>query len=256
MFQDILCRFKIGVISLLRDIWGQPSEFKDLKIYPVKLIDSDFFYENVGVLLINKNKIPDKNIIKMSNLAFLYGLCTSFDDIIKVLTNLFKLVLKVENVEFNANENNVFLQTDERIISEQDFDEIRKIILRQNMVPLDETMLDAELEQRLKEAEEFLAKRQGVAPTLEDKIVAYHCLSGMDYEKIKKLTIYQFNKGIERFILIKDYEVYTYPLLKCGEGEKIKSWLSHIEERGMYDHLLMTKEDFEQKTSDSSFKKM
>jgi hypothetical protein len=43
--------------------------------------------------------------------------------------------------------------------------------------------------------------------------------------------------------------------LKCGEGDKVKSWLAHIEERGMYDHLLMSKEEFENKTNDRSFKK-
>ncbi len=53
-----------------------------------------------------------------------------------------------------------------------------------------------------------------------------------------------------------NFEVYTYPLLKCGEGDKVKSWLTHIEERGMYDHVLMSKEEFDRKTNDSSFKKM
>jgi len=85
--------------------------------------------------------------------------------------------------------------------------------------------------------------------TLEERIIAYHCVSGMKYEDIEQLTIYQFNKGLERMQLIKNFEVYTYPLLKGGSTNQIQDWLMHIEERGRYDHLLISESQFSKITN-------
>lgn len=246
----------------LDDVWGNPYNFKNINIYPIKMKDCNNFYEYVTCLTIDKNKIQDIQILRMSYLRFLFfiGLYArddnddNFQYLIEKLEKLLNLVFR-NNVNFYFEEEKIFILVDDIKLNEVHFDKIRKIILKQNLIPINEDNLDPEIERALKEAEEFLSARNN-SPTLEETIVSYHIATGIPYREIKNLTIYQFKKGIERLDLMKTWEVYTYPALKSGESEKIKHWLSHIPEKSIYDGLVMSMEDFDKMTSNSGiFKK-
>ncbi len=234
----------------LNDVFGRPTEYKEIKIYPVKIINILDFYKNIDCLVINKNKVPDIEIIKMSYLYFLYILSHHDPEILEMLFRILDMVLKDQEYQLGFVSEQLILKVNDITINDNEFDNIKNIILKQNLLTVDNT-LDSELQKKYKEAEEFLAKKNKSA-TLEERIIAYHCVSGMRYEDIEQLTIYQFNKGLERMQLIKNFEVYTYPMLKSGSGDKVQDWLSHIETRGMYDHVLMKREEFDSMTSDNS----
>jgi hypothetical protein len=157
------------------------------------------------------------------------------------------MVLRDQEYRLDFENEQLILKVNDIIISDFEFDNIKDIILRQNLLSV-EHILDPELEKRLMEAEEFMSNRNKSA-NLEERIIAYHCVSGMKYEDIEQLTIYQFNKGLERMQLIKNFEVYTYPLIKGGSGDKVSDWLSHIEERGRYDHVLISESEFSKLTN-------
>ena len=53
--------------------FGDPVDFKGLKIKPITVRDSERFLDAVDVFKIEKNKIPDVSIIQMSYLEFLIG---------------------------------------------------------------------------------------------------------------------------------------------------------------------------------------
>jgi len=226
----------------LIDVFGKPTEYKSIKIYPVKIVDILDFYTNVNCLTINKNKIPDVEIIKMSYLLFLFVISHKEPEFLEMLFKILNMVLKDQEFTLGFENEQLIFKVNDIIITDYEFDNIRDIILKQNLLSI-EQILDPQLEKRLKEAEEFMSNKNKSA-SLEERIVAYHCVSGMKYEDIEQLTIYQFNKGLERMQLIKNFEVYTYPLLKGGSGDKIQDWLIHIEERGKYDHLLISESEF------------
>ena len=52
--------------------FDEPIPYKELLIYPVTMKDYLEFHLAVSCLLIDKNSIPDVNIISMSYLRFLY----------------------------------------------------------------------------------------------------------------------------------------------------------------------------------------
>lgn len=242
----------------LTDVWGDPREYKGIKIYPVKMRDCIEFYKNVGCLLYDKNKIPDVKIIKMSYLRFLVELAYSLDEKGDnhnyILTNLRKLLNIVfkEDVHFFGENNQIFIAIKDTVLTESDFEKIRKIICKQNLIRLDNEILDSEVARLLQEAREFLAKKQGATATLEEQIIILFCLSGLPMEQIKELTIYQFNKMLERYAIIKNFEVFSSVLAEYGKGNEIKHFMAHIEERSLLEDVTMSREEFNQITSDST----
>ncbi len=246
----------------LNDVWGDPYNLKGVDIYPIRMRDCKEFYKYITCLTLEKNKSQDIQILRMSYLHFLFfiGLCAKdengkdFQYLIQYLENLLDLVFRTK-INFYFDDDKIFIIVNDIKLNESHFEKIRKIILKQNLIPICEDNLDPEIERALKEAEEFLSVRNN-PPTFSENVVSYHVATGIPYKEIKEETIFEFRKGMERLDLMKTWEVYTYPALKSGEGEKIKHWLSHIPEKSLYDGLVMSMDDFNKITGDSGiFKK-
>ena len=61
------------MIEHIKELYfDEPIPYKELLIYPVTMKDYLEFHLAVSCLLIDKNSIPDVNIISMSYLRFLY----------------------------------------------------------------------------------------------------------------------------------------------------------------------------------------
>lgn len=251
-------------MELLTDIWGEPFNYKDILIYPIKMKDCINFYNSVNCLLLEKNKIPDVQVIKMSYLAFLFALSKQYKNILKLLDNLLYLVLRDQTFKFSYDYNHKFylvINKDIEIngemvnrdifLDEKDFENIRKIILKQNLIKFDNELMDEEVKRALEEAQEFMSgKNKSSQANLEELITAYHCAMGYEYKKIKELTIYQFNKGIQRKALMINFEVLGTALATGMVKGDIPNWLEHIEEKGIYDDVIMSEEEFNKITAD------
>lgn len=243
-------------MSNLNNTWGDPYKYKGVLIHPVQMKYHEKFYQYVNCLLIEKNKIPDVRVIKMSYLRFLFELShTSKEYYIcwKYLTKLLILVFK-HKFHFLFYGEKLFIKVGKRILSEKDFGDIRKIICKQNLVVLNEDLLNPEVQRAINEARNFMAKKEAPA-TIEENVLSFFAATGYEPEKIKELTIYIFNKTMQRLNLMKSWEIFTYPALKSGEINKIPHWLSHVPERGLYDDVTMTEDDFNKKTSDNMYQK-
>lgn len=243
----------------LSSVWGDPYNYKEINIYPVIMSDCINFYQWVSCLMYEKNKSKEIKILKMSYLHFLFYIATKAKDengnsyhfIIHNLESLLKLVFRADEIGYKV-ENDIKLFINDFEIDENDFEDIRQIILKQNLIRIDENILDDEVQQAIQEAREFMANKTRSA-TLEEQIVSYHCLSGVPYDIIKNFTVYQFSKGIERFQIIKNYEVYGSLMAEHGSSKDIQYFLAHIEEKGLYDDVVMSKEDLDKTTAE--FKK-
>ena len=53
--------------------FDKPVKYKGIDIYPIKVKDYYTFINAYDVLTIDKNNIPDVNIIQMSYLFFMFG---------------------------------------------------------------------------------------------------------------------------------------------------------------------------------------
>lgn len=240
----------------LSNIWGDPYKYKGVLIYPVQMKYIDKFYQYINCLLIEKHKIPDVNVIKMSYLRFIFELSYSSQEYYICWRYLKKLLILVFRYKFHFLfiKNKLYIKVKNKILSEQDFDKIRKIICKQNLIVLNEDLLSPEVQRAIKEAREYMLKKETPATT-EENVLSFFAATGYEPEKIKNLTIYIFNKTMQRLNLLKAWEIYTYPSLKSGESDKIKHWLSHIPEKGLYDDVTITEDDFNKKTSDNMYQK-
>lgn len=237
-------------------ILGYPQDFKGLKIYPVRLKNYEYFFNNINCLLYNKNEAQDVEIVKMSYLRFLLLLAYQEEvqsndlTIANQFENILNLCLGVEQIDYEEKNNGVCLILDGIEIPENHFDKIKEIIFEQNMIEKQE-VLNPELKQSMQDAKKYKNKKSNEA-SLEEKIIAYHCETGMSYEDIAELTIFQFNKGLARMDMIKHYHI-----LKTAESsgfvefkEQIPHWLDAIKEKGIFDDVRMSKEEFDKITSD------
>ena len=118
-------------MNSLNSTWGEPYKYKGVLIYPVQMKYMDKLYQYVHCLLIEKNKFPDVRIIKMSYLRFLFELSHGGNDYKicwRLLTKLLILVFK-HKFHFVSKENKIFIKIGNKLLSERDFDEIRKLFV-------------------------------------------------------------------------------------------------------------------------------
>ena len=76
--------------------FGNPVDFKGLKIKPVTVRDAERFLDAVEVFKIEKNKIPDVNVIQMSYLEFLMGMMAMDEECRNAFLWLLSLTLGME----------------------------------------------------------------------------------------------------------------------------------------------------------------
>lgn len=158
---------------------------KDLTISPVVLSDSVIFMTSYGILDIDKNATSDPEVISMPYLKFLTKRVFPFSDAPKqqflniciLCLNIKYPVLKIDNKD------KVYLcdvdkdTEEEKIrISSKEFDDIRKIILYQNLPNFDDSYINPELKERMQEVDELRGKNLET-PSLERRmaIITSHC---------------------------------------------------------------------------------
>lgn len=225
-------------MSEMDNVWGKPTYYKDIPIYPVRMEDAELFYKLATSLNIPKSTIQDPEIIKMSYIKFLIfmpNIEPAFEDVLIRFVTLLKMVFRAETVRFEVNEKQrISVIIDEKLsFRETEFPKIRAIIAEKNLIKLeDEEYINPEFRKKLKEAEEFMAKKAGEVTPLDQRVIAYKCVMKSTYEEIRNMTIYQFTKELERIAHIKESEslkqaVYS-GMISMKENAKIPSWMGII----------------------------
>lgn len=257
----------------MNDVFGEPQPYTvvrdntsyTLNIHPFKLMDYNLYNEYIPLLTINKNVLGLDEAISSSYLKFMLMILpeisidqnTSENDrlnsinsnrefYLKTFYNLIRDIthtdlesIRVEFVTKNREFNRwkVYFFIEGVKYTENDFQKMIKIILSQNGIQQpDFEIYDAELQKELDEANQWMAEKNNGA-TLDEQIFAYHVATGISFAEIKKYTFYQFNKAIDRAIVLKDYEVLK-PLEASGQieikGGKIDHWLAHRSNNNKY----------------------
>ena len=242
----------------LSDVWGNPRIYKNIEIHPIRMGDIELFYQHVQCLLLPKNSIQDAQILKMSYLAFLITVSSMEGNevLLQKLINLLHMILKTKNIKFEFNENGrIFIIVDDtNKLNERDFDKIKTIISEQNLIDLDDDFVNDEVRKAIEDARAFLAKRDNKVASLDQQVVAYHCKTGLEYDKIANLTIYQFNKGLSRFDMISSSEAILAArysgMVEFKDESKIPHWLSHIDEKKKNEDVIINASDFDKKANE------
>lgn len=210
---------KVDIEQLERKYFckNKPVDFKlrcgeIINIYPILVDDWDIFEECYDILTFPKNEIPSAEIISMSYMDFMIQVLFK-EDINQIkLSNIFKICLKEENVRFGFEKDKIILIIcdDNDIIKfkiySKDFDEIKRIILYQNIVGYDDTELSKDIKNLINEY--WKTKNGNIEPlTLEKKMVFLGNELGMLNKDIMKMTYREFSNRFNMAAERMDYEI-------------------------------------------------
>lgn len=249
--------------------FGRPVEYKGLKLEPIVVGDSERFSEAGAVLQIEKNKISDVNIIQMSYLEFLVRLMIEdssvLDDFIEVCNLVFGVQydesLLDNNKDFNPHDllmqklsdditmlyvngwdirfklgNNIIKFIINGVeIDAKDFDDIRRIIMYQNIYDYDENEMSEDFRRVVEQY--YALKNKGIhVPTLEEKIMAVIVTTAYTMEMVEKMPMRSFEALFHASVSKVDYisSKALEPHLK--EGHSIDHWV-YYPEKNKYDGI-------------------
>ena len=241
----------------------KPVPYKNIEIYPVKVKDHDTFYRCINCLTLEKNSIPDKKILKMSYLEYLYHLHIENKEIdyLLLLDYLLHLCLKLddkEKIDYYIDKNNqpVFKIKGETHNSE-DFDEMQEIICKQNLIERPDETIQKEVREKMEEARRIRAEQNGNRPaSFEDTILCLVASTNMSLNATYELPLRKFIKLLERVDAKLHYQIYMTAAMSGFVEFKDKSvtrhWMSDLNKENKNDDVLLDFDAIKSKVSPST----
>ena len=241
--------------------FGQPVQYHGLSIKPVLVKDFYQFNDAKNVLLIDKNKIPDVEIIQMTYLRFLTLMIVENEDMREDFLTILALTLGLKydsekrntsfkpnevlaqqtrkneshfyingwDIAFRIRENETWLQLyvgDDMVeINDSQFDNLKNIILFQNIYDYDDMEMSDDF-RRVIEEYYALKNKDIIIPTLEDRLMAVVVSSGYTLEQLYNMPLRLFDALFEYSVSKLEYQVNKL-IINLAQGE-IKGFnLSH-----------------------------
>lgn len=209
---------------------------KLIKIYPVAVEDSEVFLSSMNILMVDKNSSPSVDIIQMSYLEFIYKILFQDQTNIDRFVNILKYCLHINSPYIGFDENNKPYLVDKEndiLIGPKDFDNIKRLILYQNLIRYDDEYVNPELKAMMNEIDEL--KNKGIdSPTIERRIaiITAHC--GLSKQEQLKMTYRSHSLLFEEVYGEVEYTTLRPVALFDGNGDKIDNWI-YKKKKGKFD---------------------
>lgn len=241
--------------------FGKAIPYEGLKIKPVLVKDFYQFRDAKNILKIEKNKIPDIEIIQMTYLRFLMLMIVEHTELIEdflIIMSLclgakyseelrntdfepnelltqqirkeeYEIIVNGWNVGFRVHDKKTWLQlyTDGDMIeiTESQFDDLCNIILFQNIYEYDDMEMSEDFK-RIVEEYYALKNKDIIIPTLEDRMMAIVTSSSYKIDELYNLPLRLFDELFEYSVQKLEYQVNKL-IVNLAQGE-IKGFnLSH-----------------------------
>lgn len=208
-----------------------PAEYrigdKILYIYPISVKDSEVFLSSVSVISIDKNAVDSVEIIQMSYLDFVYKVL--FQEVVNVskFLNILKYCLHINKPFVGyTKQNRPYLRDNETglEIKAKDFENIRRIILYQNLIHYDDEYINPEIKKMMAEVD--AVKNAGVeSPTIERHmaIITAHC--GISKQEQMNMTYRSHSLLFEEVYGEVEFETTRPIMMYAGKGNEIDHWI-------------------------------
>lgn len=210
-----------------------PYALKDghtIKIKPVKLIDSILFMSSYGILDIDKNKDGNVETIQMSYLKYLDTNVFVTQEAKQQMINICILCLNctIPIILYDDNKKAFLYNLDkngEEIwkMSAKEFDEIRKIILYQNMPNYDGSYINPELKQNMREMDELKSKGVSI-PNMERRMAIISAHTGITKKEQMDMTLRSHTMLFEEVVGEVDYMAMKAIACYAGKNEEVQ-WI-------------------------------
>ena len=239
----------------------KPVPLYNLQVKPILVRDFFQFNNAKDVLDIEKNKIPDINIIQMTYLRFLLTIMIEQDGFKEDFLTILALSLGAKydatkrnpsfepneiltqqirkdesevwvngwDVRFRVSDDKVILclYDDEDLVEIDDaqFDDLRKVILLQNIYKYDDTEMSDDF-RRVVEEYYRLKNKDIVLPTLEDRLMAVCVSSAYKLEELYTMPLRLFDALLEYSVDKLEYQVNKL-IVNLAQGKVEGLHLSH-----------------------------
>ena len=242
--------------------FGDPVDFKGLKIKPITVRDAEVFLDAVEVFKIEKNKIPDIAIIQMSYLEFLMGIIAVDDNCRDAFLWILETTLgmkydeskKIDGDTYAPNEllaqvisddsafyyingwdlevaikkGRASIKLIDTTLSSSEFDTFRKIILFQNIDGYDDTEMSDDFRRVVEQY--YALKFKGIHdPTLEEKMMAVIVSTSYTIDNLVNMPYRTFDKLFDCSIKKVDYMATKMLEPHLKEGASIDHWVFYPE---------------------------
>lgn len=196
-------------------------------LHPFCVKNTELFLSSIDIFTIDKNSMPSVEIIQMSYLEFILNMAfsnkTTMERFLFIMLNSLK-VKELVKKEDDFGKPFLFVPELEAKITAQDFEDIKKIILYQNIVGYDDTYVNPDIKQAMEEYDS-VSNRNIVPPTLERKmaIVTAHC--GISKKEQMEMTMRSHSMLFQEVVGEVEFATTRSVALFSGEGSKIEHWI-------------------------------
>lgn len=216
-----------------------------IRINPISVRNSEIFLSSINILQIDKNSLPDVKIIQMSYLQFLLEKVL-IDEINKQkFLNILILCLGINNPFIFLDEyKRPIIMDKERqiIINSKQFDDIKRIILYQNIVNYDDEYVNPELKENLDETMRLKNKNIEI-PSLERKIAIITAHTGLTKEYQLNMTYRSHSLLFNEVFEETEYST-LYPLAVLGgNSDKADKWI-YKQKRDKFENQVVSVSNF------------
>lgn len=233
--------------------FDSPVEYKIkdkiLLIYPIIVKDSEIFLSSLSVISIDKNSTDSVEIIQMSYLDFIYKVLFQEQMNISKFLNILKYCLHIENeaieIGYDVNNKPFLRDKDSDIeIKSKDFENIRRIIMYQNLIHYDDEYINPEIKQMMNEVD--AVKNAGIElPSIERRmaIITAHC--GISKQEQMNMTYRSHSLLFEEVYGEVEFETTRPILLYAGKGNEIDHWI-YKKKKDKYDGYMTDADSYAQ----------
>lgn len=206
-----------------------PYELKSgqtIEIKPILTEDAMLFLASADVLQIDKNSLGSVEAIQMSYLAYLQKMVFPEQPIaVQKLLNILSLCLGLTDVYIcNDKNGRTFLRIGEIEITAKEFDEIKRIILYQNIIGYDDAYIDPEIKKNMDEVDR-LKNIDYEPPSFERKLGIIEAHTGIGSDVLLKKTWRRFQVLFNEVCGEIEFLTTRTAFIACGAGDKIEHYI-------------------------------
>lgn len=214
---------------------------------PVFLKDYMIFITSYGILDIDKNSVNDVEIISMPYLKFLIEKVFPYSkESIQQFVNICILCMGFIKPEIKMTDKNKFVLCDvgegkNISITQKEFEDIKKIILYQNLLNYDDEYINPELKENMEELDR-LKNKNLEPPSLERRmaIITSHC--GLNKKEQLKMTIRSHSLLFQEVSREVEY-MCSKPIAIYGGKSEVVNWIFE-NKKGKFDDYITSKESY------------
>lgn len=244
------------------NVFKEPQIYKGIKFYPLLIKERDQSKRLDRIFGYPKRHFSEKDptLFKMSYLKYLLLVIQAAYvdhekpiDMSEDIEYFLKHITKAEEVsiEVVGNTEDVLkmilqVRIDQVIFTEEEFSDIREIVLEQNGISL---KYIEDYDPTLEEDLNFVNRNQKYVYNFKDQIFAFAALFRKTIEEIEGCSMYQMKNLLESRVGLAMHEMQVISLTHVGEDYEFIPYMTKLTQSGRYDSILQTVDEFKKKSS-------